>query len=77
MPVGAVAIAEQQTAVYPSSSPGGWHIIGRTPVAMYQIEQGDNSSVERQFKPLISLGDQVKFNAIDKATYLELGGHFD
>lgn len=77
MPVGAVAIAEQQTSVYPSSSPGGWHIIGRTPVAMYQIEQGDDSSVERQFKPLISLGDQVKFNAIDKATYLELGGKFD
>ena len=32
VPKGAVAIAEQQTAVYPNQSPGGWHIIGQTPL---------------------------------------------
>ena len=75
MPAGAVAIAEQQTAVYPSASPGGWHIIGRTPVSMYQLSRGTNA--ENQFTPLINVGDRVKFTAIDKATYLELGGNFD
>ena len=75
MPAGAVAIAEQQTAVYPSASPGGWHIIGRAPIAMYQLSRGTNA--ENQFTPLINVGDRVKFTAIDKATYLELGGNFD
>lgn len=36
VPKGAVAIAEKQTAIYPNKSPGGWHIIGQTPMAMYK-----------------------------------------
>ena len=67
VPKGAVAIAEQQTAVYPNSSPGGWHIIGQTPVDLYQQNKGT-------FTPLIQVGQQVKFTAIDKTTYLELAG---
>jgi KipI family sensor histidine kinase inhibitor len=35
VPAGSVAIAERQTAVYPSSSPGGWHLIGRTDLVMW------------------------------------------
>lgn len=67
VPKGAVAITEQQTAVYPNKSPGGWHIIGQTPVALYQT---NNDS----FEPLIQVGQQIKFVAIDKATYIELAG---
>ena len=67
VPVGAVAIAEQQTAVYPSQSPGGWHIIGRTPTPMFSFEGGD-------FQPLINVGDEIKFTPIDKTTFIELGG---
>lgn len=67
VPKGAVAIAEQQTAVYPNSSPGGWHIIGQTPVDLYQQNK-------EAFTPLIQVGQQVKFTEIDKATYLELAG---
>lgn len=35
VPVGSVAIAERQTAVYPSATAGGWHLIGRTEMAMW------------------------------------------
>lgn len=35
VPAGSVAIAARQTAVYPSSTPGGWHLIGRTDVRMW------------------------------------------
>lgn len=32
---GSVAIAGIQTGIYPTASPGGWHIIGRTPIAIF------------------------------------------
>lgn len=67
VPKGAVAIAEQQTAVYPSVSPGGWHIIGQTPKDMYQF-------TESHFIPTISVGRQVQFRAIDKSEFVALGG---
>lgn len=67
IPKGAVAIAEQQTAVYPNQSPGGWHILGQTPLAMYELTEND-------FKPRINVGDNVKFEAIDKTTFDALGG---
>ncbi|GLX78028.1 allophanate hydrolase [Thalassotalea insulae] len=64
---GAVAIAEQQTAVYPNVSPGGWHIIGKTPIEMYQVSNND-------FSPTINVGDMVKFIPIERSTFIELGG---
>lgn len=67
VPAGAVAIAESQTAVYPVQSPGGWHIIGQTPLPMF-------STQDSSFSPLISVGDNVKFKAITKAEFLSLGG---
>jgi len=36
VPAGSVAIAAQQTGIYPFESPGGWHIIGRTPIKMFE-----------------------------------------
>ncbi len=64
---GSVAIAEQQTAIYPCNSPGGWHIIGKTPLAMYQAKNNE-------FMPKISVGDIVKFVPIDQARFIEQGG---
>ena len=67
MPIGAVAIAQQQTAVYPSQSPGGWHIIGQTPISM--VDYNDSG-----LKTAIKLGDQVNFYSISKSAFIELGG---
>ena len=63
VPKGAVAIAEQQTAVYPNQSPGGWHIIGQTPLPMYSTKNG-------QFNAKINVGQNVKFYAISKAEFI-------
>ena len=39
VPAGSVAMAERQTGVYPIPSPGGWRLIGRTPLRLYRPEQ--------------------------------------
>lgn len=66
VPKGSVAIADQQTAIYPSQSPGGWQVIGCTPVSIVDFES-DNLT-------LFSVGDQVRFKPISKEQYLLLGG---
>jgi len=60
---GSVGIADRQTAIYPSDSPGGWQIIGRTPTDMWPHK-----------KPLLRTGDLVQFVSIDEGRYLALGG---
>ena len=35
VPAGSLAIAERQTAVYPQASPGGWHLLGRCPLSLF------------------------------------------
>jgi len=74
IPQGAVAIAEQQTAVYPTSSPAGWHVIGQTPMAMFNVESFNNQT---SFLPAISVGQQVQFKAISKEHFTDLGGIID
>ena len=66
VPKGAVAIADKQTAIYPSVSPGGWNIIGLCPIAMFDVNA-------EQTMP-VSVGDIVKFKAISIEEYLTLGG---
>lgn len=63
---GSVGIAERQTAVYPSVSPGGWNLIGRTPSRLFDTTQEGFS--------LLSPGDSVRFSAIDRAEFIKLGG---
>lgn len=64
VPAGSVAIAEQQTAVYPTDSPGGWHLLGLCPT---QLVNWENSS------PIIfQVGDLVRFTPISKQQYREL-----
>jgi KipI family sensor histidine kinase inhibitor len=66
VPKGSVAIADQQTAVYPDQSPGGWQVIGRTPLNLLDISQANLSTFE--------MGDEVRFESIDKQTFLAMGG---
>jgi len=68
VPAGAVAIAQQQTAIYPDETPGGWHILGQTPVTMYK-------KTTQSLTTLINVGDTVTFKAINLETFLALGGH--
>jgi len=69
VPKGSVALADNQTAVYPSVSPGGWQVIGRTPIELVDWR----SSAISPF----TMGGQVKFRAISRDEYLQLGGDFD
>ena len=57
IPAGAVGIAEAQTGVYPVASPGGWQLIGRTPVDLF--DPG------REPPALLSAGDYVRFVALE------------
>ncbi len=63
---GSVAIAGQQTAIYPSDSPGGWQIIGKTPLPL--IDYNKNPMTP------FSVGSKVKFSAIDRDEFLAWGG---
>jgi KipI family sensor histidine kinase inhibitor len=64
LPAGSVAIAGRQTGVYPFGTPGGWRLIGRSPVRMFRPEQGGSS--------LLAIGDRVRFNAISSAEFVEM-----
>jgi allophanate hydrolase subunit 1 len=59
---GAVAIADRQTAVYPSDSPGGWNLLGLTPLSM--VNHSENESTA-----LLKAGDTVKFTAISEEEF--------
>lgn len=61
VPAGTVAIAGSQAGVYPVDSPGGWQLIGRTPVRVF-----DPNATR---PALLGSGDLVKFSAIDRATF--------
>ncbi len=45
VPAGAVGIAESQTGVYPNPSPGGWQIIGRTPMKLFDVDADPPSAM--------------------------------
>lgn len=66
IPKGSVAIADAQTAIYPKQSPGGWNILGRTPLEMF----------DRSYEGLsyLRVGDRVRFEPIGKAEFLRRGG---
>ena len=61
IPAGSVGIAGEQTGIYPSQSPGGWQIIGRTPVTMYDIQRSNPS--------LVSAGQYVRYIPINEETF--------
>ena len=61
IPVGSVGIAGNQTGIYPIESPGGWQLIGRTPVKLYDPY--------RKEPVLLNAGDYIKFVQIDENEY--------
>jgi KipI family sensor histidine kinase inhibitor len=63
IPAGSVGIAGKQTGIYPLDSPGGWRIIGRTPVKMYDPEAKDPVPIRA--------GDTIRFVRISKREYEE------
>jgi inhibitor of KinA len=56
VPRGSVGIAGGQTGIYPFAIPGGWNLIGRTPLDMFRADRVEMS--------LLAIGDQVRFTAI-------------
>jgi len=65
VPAGSVGIAGNQTGVYPFATPGGWRLLGRTPVSM--------SRTDREGLSLVSIGDRVRFVPISRERFAELG----
>lgn len=61
---GAVAIGGQQTGIYPQNSPGGWHVIGNTPVPLFLPNEHPPS--------VFKAGDQLKFESISPEEYEQL-----
>lgn len=66
VPQGSVGIGGNQTGVYPFSTPGGWRLIGRTPVAMFRRDANSMS--------LLQIGDHVRFRAISESEFTDLAG---
>lgn len=66
IPKNSLAIANEQTAIYPQSSPGGWNIIGKTTIEMFDKSLANLCPV--------NVGDEVKFYSISKEEFLKQGG---
>ena len=65
VPAGSVAIANRQTMIYPNASPGGWHLIGRTPVTLFDPTRNPAT--------LLSPGDTVRFVPVSTAEFKAMG----
>lgn len=61
VPSGSVGIAGSQTGIYPLESPGGWRVIGRTPLRLYDLNRADPF--------LLAPGDCVRFVIIDRQEF--------
>lgn len=64
VPAGSVAIGGGQAGIYPADLPGGWHIIGRTPLSLFDPAASPPS--------LLAPGDRVRFVPADESAYREL-----
>jgi len=67
VPAGSVGIANKQTGIYPIDSPGGWQIIGRTPIKLF--------NPGRENPILLKAGNIIKFKKITRAEYREMQQH--
>ncbi len=64
VPAGSVGIAGSQTGVYPFATPGGWRVLGRTPISMFRTDRDGLS--------LLSIGDRVRFIPISREQFAAL-----
>jgi len=69
VPAGSLGIADNQTAIYPARTPGGWQIIGRTPLEMVDW---DSQTLTR-----VKVGDRVRFQPIGREEFIAMGGCLD
>ncbi|WP_019936985.1 5-oxoprolinase subunit PxpB [Bordetella sp. FB-8] len=61
IPAGSVAIANRQSVIYPGGLPGGWSIIGATPLVLFDPSRSPAA--------LLAPGDRVRFRSVDRKTY--------
>lgn len=66
VPAKSVAIALDMCSVYPWESPGGWNLLGRTPVVLFDPAQTEQPA-------MLAAGDEVRWVAIDRRTHDRLG----
>ncbi|AWH74553.1 allophanate hydrolase subunit 1 [Dokdonia sp. Dokd-P16] len=64
IPKGSVAIGGTQTGIYPQDSPGGWHVIGRTPISLFDATKATPS--------MFKAGDMIQFYAISESDFEEI-----
>ena len=64
VPAGSVAIGGRQCGIYPVNSPGGWNILGRTPLRLFDVQQVEPC--------LLSPGDEVVFRRISEQEFAEI-----
>jgi inhibitor of KinA len=65
IPAGSVGVAGHQTGIYPAESPGGWRLIGRTPVALFDVH--------RDPPALLTVGDYVRFVPVSLEQFGRIG----
>jgi inhibitor of KinA len=68
VPQGSVGIGGKQTGVYPLETPGGWRLIGRTPLAMFHPPEAEANGARMN---LLRIGDKVRFVPISKERFAE------
>jgi inhibitor of KinA len=64
VPAGSVGIAGHQTGIYPTASPGGWRLIGRTPLRLFDVA--------RTPPAILQAGDYVRFVSVTADAYREI-----
>lgn len=64
IPAGSVGIAGSQTGIYPAQSPGGWQIIGQTPLKMYDENKNQPS--------IVQAGDYIRYKSISKDEFEDI-----
>jgi inhibitor of KinA len=66
VPAGSVAIGGEQTGIYPLRSPGGWNVIGRTPLQLFNPQNNPPA--------LLNVGDRIRFRALTRDEFEALKG---
>lgn len=66
---GSVGIANRQGVIYPFATPGGWHIVGRTPMRLFNPAQAPYTPYQA--------GDMIQFRAISKAQFLQMQAEYE
>ena len=65
LPANSLAVAGEMCAVYPWESPGGWNLLGRTPVQLFDLKQAEQPA-------MLAAGDRVRWYAVPRDEYERL-----